>query len=100
MDQVMERRAIAGNPGRPKKMASSNLSTTVMAQSALAPRLLDLEGAAAYLSVSTWTIRDMDAAGVLPRVRVPLANGRDLRKLLFDKADLDRLIAAWKDEAA
>jgi hypothetical protein len=72
----------------------------VLGQVAIAPRLLDLEAAAGYLSVSTWTIRDMDAAGVLPRVRVPLANGRDLRKLLFDKADLDRLIAAWKDTAA
>jgi hypothetical protein len=41
----------------------------------------------------------MEAAGVLPRVRVPLPGGRDLRKLLFDKADLDRLIEAWKEAA-
>ncbi len=61
------------------------------------PRLLDLPGAAAYLSVSSWTIRDLEAAGVLHRVRVPLPNHGELRKLLFDREDLDRLIAAWKD---
>ncbi len=63
-------------------------------------RLLSLDATAAYLSVSPWTVRDLEAAGVLPRVRVPLPNGRELRKLLFDKADLDRLIGAWKDTAA
>jgi hypothetical protein len=61
--------------------------------------LLDLELAAAYLGVSPWTVRDLEAAGVLPRVRVPLPGGRELRKLLFDKADLDRLIEAWKEAA-
>ena len=63
-------------------------------------RLLDLESAAAYLGVSPWTVRDLEAAGVLKRVRVPLPDGRDLRKLLFDKTDLDRLIELWKDSAA
>lgn len=63
----------------------------------IAPRLLDLDAAATYLGVSPWTVRDLEAAGVLKRVRVPLPGGRELRKLLFDKADLDRLIEAWKD---
>lgn len=63
----------------------------------ITPRLLDLEAAATYLSVSPWTIRDLEAKRVLPRVRVPLPDGGELRKLLFDKADLDRLIDAWKD---
>ena len=61
------------------------------------PRLLDLPATAAYLGVSPWTVRDLDAAGVLRRVRVPLPSGAELRKLLFDRADLDRLIEAWKD---
>jgi excisionase family DNA binding protein len=61
------------------------------------PRLLDVDAAASYLGVSSWTIRDLDAAGVLPRVRVPLPNGGELRRLLFDRADLDRLIDVWKD---
>jgi hypothetical protein len=80
--------------------ATAEVHTSVgLAQGALTPRLLDLDTAAAYLSMSSWTIRDLEAAGVLPRVRVPLPDGRELRKLLFDRADLDRLIGAWKDSA-
>lgn len=60
-----------------------------------AARLLDVDDAAAYLGVSPWTIRDLEAAGTLKRVRVPL-RGSELRKLLFDRADLDRLIEMWK----
>lgn len=63
----------------------------------ISPRLLDLTTAAGYLGVSPWTVRDLETAGVLPRVRVPLPNGGELRKLLFDRDDLDRLITAWKD---
>jgi len=44
----------------------------------------------------SWTIRDLEAAGVLRRVRIPLPNRGELRKLLFDRADLDRLVDAWK----
>jgi len=58
-------------------------------------RLFDLDQAAAYLGVSP-TVRDLEAGGTIRRVRVPLSNGRELRKLLFDKSDLDRLIEAWK----
>lgn len=61
-----------------------------------ASRLLDLPGAAAYLAVSPWTVRDLEAAGTLKRVRVPTAGGAELRKLLFDRVDLDRLVEAWK----
>jgi hypothetical protein len=59
-------------------------------------RLLDLKAAASYLGVSPWTIRDLEARRVLKRVNVPLPGGAELRKLLFDKMDLDRLIEAWK----
>ena len=69
------------------------------ADRAMTPRLLDLEAAATYLSASPWTIRELEAKGVLPRVRVPLPGGGELRKLLFDRADLDRLIERWKEEA-
>jgi hypothetical protein len=64
---------------------------------ALAPRLLDLPAAAAYLGVSPWTVRDLEAVGTLRRVRIPLPNQGELRKLLFDRLDLDQLIDAWKD---
>jgi len=59
--------------------------------------LLDVDGAAAYLGVSAWTIRDLDAGGQLPRVRLPLPGGKELRRLLYDRTDLDRLIERSKD---
>jgi hypothetical protein len=65
----------------------------------LPPRLLDLEAAARYLGVSPWTLRELEWKGVLRRVRVPLPDGGELRKLLFDRVDLDRLIDAWKEAA-
>ncbi len=61
------------------------------------PRLLDLQGTAGYLGVSAWTVRDLEAAGSLQRVRIPLPHAGELRKLLFDRVDLDRLIDSWKD---
>ncbi len=67
-----------------------------VASASLPPRLLDLARTAGYLGVSRWTVRDLEAAGVLARVRVPLPNG-ELRKLLFDRADIDKLIECWKD---
>lgn len=68
-----------------------------LAHGASAPHLLDLRATAAYLGVSEWTVRDLDAAGMLHRGRIPLPHGGELRKLLFDRTDLDRLIEAWKD---
>jgi hypothetical protein len=65
-------------------------------------RLLDLDGAATYLSVSTWTLRDWVSAGVVGRVRLPGGAGnRDgtLARLLFDVRDLDRLIELGKGGA-
>jgi hypothetical protein len=100
-------------PGCPKKGASGHtpgtvgeghrqdrLQPSVLPGASITPRLFNLDAAAAYLSMSPWTIRDLEAKGVLPRVRVPLPRGGELRKLLFDKADLDRLIAGWKETAA
>jgi hypothetical protein len=42
----------------------------------------------------------MIAAGTLPRVRVPLPGGGELRKILVDREDLERIIEAWKDRPA
>jgi hypothetical protein len=69
----------------------------------LRPRLLDLEGAATYLGLRPWNVRELIARGSLPRVAVLLgpdrrgrrAEGR-LRRILVDVADLDRLVDAWK----
>jgi hypothetical protein len=63
----------------------------------IGPRLLDLHAAAAYLGVSSWKLRELEAVGTVPRIRIPLPNAGELRKLLFDRADLDRLIDGWKD---
>lgn len=62
-----------------------------------APRLLDLRGTAGYLGLAPWTVRELEWRGVLRRVRVPLPGGGELRKLLFDREDLDRLVERWKD---
>ena len=51
------------------------------------PRLLDVESAADYLGVSAWTVRDLVERGTLSRVALP-----GVRRLLFDRCDLDRLI--------
>jgi excisionase family DNA binding protein len=62
---------------------------------ALCPRLLDIRGVAAYLGVSAWTVRDLIAAGQLPRVRLEV-DKRELRKVLVDRADVDQLITRGK----
>ena len=41
-------------------------------------------------------LRPLVAAGKVPRVVIPSEDGRPLRRLLVDLADLDRLIAIWK----
>jgi hypothetical protein len=62
------------------------------------PRLLDLQAAGRYLGgLSTWTVRSLIEAGVLRRVHVPLPGHGELRRVLLDIQDLDRLVSAWKD---
>ncbi len=70
-----------------------------LAVRATVPRLLGLEGAAKYLGVSEWTVRSLEWEGVLPRVRIPNGKGGEIRKLLFDVRDLDRLVDRSKDVA-
>lgn len=83
---------LRGLPGRPTKGAAA-------APPVVPRRLLDVPGAAEYLNLSVWTIRDLIASGTLSRVRVPLPHGGELRRVLLDRDDLDQLIAAWKDRA-
>jgi len=65
----------------------------------LAPRLLDVAGAARYLSVSPWTIKALLANGTLSRVTIPLSGGRDLRRTLLDRLQIDELALRWRDRA-
>lgn len=73
---------------------SAAVHTTV---APVSPRLLDLHVSAGYLGLSEWTVRTLEQQGILKRVRIPLPNHGELRKLLFDRSDLDQLIQAWKD---
>lgn len=103
------------HPGRTRKAVSGHVPGTsdagaldrsgrnggalaLLAGVPLPPRLLDVHGLAAYLSVPEATVYDLTARNVLRRVRVPLPDGSELRKLLFDREDIDRLVAAWKDQ--
>jgi hypothetical protein len=80
--------------------SSSGYRDGTAVQTTIAPRLLDLHGAAGYLGLSTWTVRDLEQSGILARVRIPLPNTGELRKLLFDRTDLDQLIERWKERGA
>ena len=54
------------------------------------PRVLDLEGAAEYLSLSTWTVRELRAAGEVEALTVP-----GQRVLRFDRRALDDAVDRW-----
>ena len=67
------------------------------------PRLLDLRQAAKYLSLSYWTLRDYVLAGRIRTVQLPALMPRDgarpgqsLRRILIDRADLDRFVDELK----
>jgi hypothetical protein len=88
-------------PAAPPSMRVS--APTVPEVCPIPPRLLDLAGSAAYLGVSSWTVRDWVSAGVLARVKLPGGSGSkdgELHRLLFDVRDLDRLVEQGKDEGA
>jgi hypothetical protein len=58
------------------------------------PRLLDVDGAAHYLSVSPWQVRRLVAESHLRRVCLPGGNeeAQGCRRWLVDRFDLDELI--------
>jgi hypothetical protein len=84
------------HPGTPRNNNSNSGAVAYEAVGHIPPRLLDLKAAAAYLGVSPWTVRDLEANGTIRRISIPLGAGRDLRKLLFDRQDLDQLVDSWK----
>ncbi len=104
---------LRGRPGRPRKTpdpgqrpgigprevpATAGPGDGAVAQAAIVPRLLGVKDAARYLGVSEWTLRDMPAT-VLPRVRLP-GQRDEVRRLLFDRDDLDRLVMLSKETGA
>jgi hypothetical protein len=93
---------LKGKPGRPKTRPERQPAPVVQVGGVapLAPRLLDRQGAAAYYSVAPDTIDQLDAAGVLSRVRLPNGSRGDLKRVLYDREDLDALVARMKDSAS
>lgn len=61
--------------------------------SVVEPRLLRLGEAASFLGVTPRSICRLVARGVLRPVRLP-----GLRRTLFDRQDLERMVALGKDE--
>ena len=55
-------------------------------------RLMGANEAAKYLGLSYWTLRDLIWSGAIPLVQLPNKKGGSLRRILVDKADLDKLI--------
>jgi excisionase family DNA binding protein len=55
------------------------------------PRLLTRQQAAEYLNLSSDMLDRLTQQGELPRVQLVLGN-RNVRKVLYDRADLDRLV--------
>ena len=58
------------------------------------PRLFDVRSAATYLSVSIWTVRSWVEKGELRPVPLPSLRrqGQSLRRVLFDRTDLDAFV--------
>lgn len=99
-------RRLRGRPGRPRKHPATDRMANISApetgklnrsagrpslngnrREVPQPRLLSLRQAAEYLSLSTWTIRNLVDNGTLRRVRLG-----SVRRLLFDRLELDQLI--------
>jgi hypothetical protein len=100
---------LRGKPGRPPlsdeektkraKQADERKARKATALAAMTPRLMDLRTSERYSSLSTWTLRTLIENGTLRRVVVPMGPDRDVRRILLDRADLDRLIESWKAPA-
>jgi hypothetical protein len=76
------------------------LEPSALDRQSCVPRLLGIGQAAAYLGLSPWTVRDLVAAGRLHPVRIPLSQGREVRRLLIDRLELDALVdqgRVWRE---
>ena len=70
------------------------------------PRLVNLQQAAKYLGCSFWTIRDYVLQGLIPVVHLPPLRARPgarqrqaLRRVVLDRADLDKFVETRKGRA-
>lgn len=94
-------RAHSGRQRRPEAPKASALppgaggllagpEVPVGAVAPLAPRLLDLDGASAYLGVSTWTLKGWLRRGLVQAVPMPA------RVMRLDRVELDAMITRWE----
>ena len=94
-------------PAKPEQEQAPRGRTRDAKSLALAPRLLTLAGAAAYLSVSEWTVEQYIACGMIPSVELPRPAtaraigrrpgrpspaGTTLALVRVDRLDLDRWV--------
>jgi excisionase family DNA binding protein len=79
-------RQVREMPGRPPVRTQDSQSCAPPG-----PRLLTRQQAAEYLNLSLDMIDRLTQQGELPRVQLALGN-RNVRKVLYDRADLDRLV--------
>jgi len=66
------------------------------------PRLLGVTAAARYVGLSVWTLRRLAWNGAIPVVKLPALDGpegKPMRRILFDRSDLDALINRSKETA-
>jgi excisionase family DNA binding protein len=75
--------------------SSSSDQSRPLAMRTSGPRLLSARETAAYLAIGYDTVLLLVKSGTLRPVRLPLGEN-ELRKLLFDRVDLDRLVEASK----
>ena len=78
-----------GHPQRPTNKAKADGLSRPLDSPTNAPRLLGVKEAAAYLSVSPWTMRSLGWNGEVPEVKIG-------RRTLFDREDLDGFIQRSK----
>ena len=62
------------------------------------PQLIDTKTAAALLGISVWTVRRLIDSGALPTVKIPATQGRDVRRILIDRTDIERVVQTWKQQ--
>ena len=63
----------------------------------ITPRLKTLKGAAEYLGLTIWAMRERVWCGAIPVVRFRNADGELGRKMYFDVQDLESLIQQNKE---
>ncbi len=82
----------SGAEWRPGAPSTPALPLVVAVVAAAPARLLDLASVGVYLGLSHDSIKKLDRAGRLPRVKVP-----GLRRTLVDRVALDAAVEAWRE---